>query len=77
MGPVDICCVNTAVKTDINTAIQCPVTRTCSHEAMLLKPETCFGKSVKMQFNNLEQKYNCEQWSSPVQSSPWSLYALL
>ena len=59
MGPVDIFCANTAVNTDIDTAIQCPVTRTCSHEAMLLKQENCLGKSVKKQFNNFDQKYNC------------------
>ena len=62
MGPVDIFCVNTALKTDINTRIQSPVTRTCFHEAMVVKHENCFGKSAEMQFDNFGRKYNCVPW---------------
>ena len=59
MGPVDILCVNTATKTDINTVIQCPITGTCSHEAIVKERENDKLKSVKIDFNNLDQKYSC------------------
>lgn len=60
MGPVDILCVNTARKSDVNTVIQCPITCTCSHEAIVKEYENDELKSVKIDFNNFDQKYNCE-----------------
>ena len=59
MGPVDILCVNTAVKTDTNAVIQCHVTPTCSHVAIVKEPENVELRSVKIDFNNLDQKYSC------------------
>ena len=60
MAVVDILCMNTAVKSDTNTAIQCLITPTCSHEVMVKEYENVEPKSVKIEFNNLDQKCNCE-----------------
>ena len=59
MAVVDILCMNTAVKSDTNTVIQCRKTPTCSHEVMVKEDQNVYLKSVKIEFNNLDQKYNC------------------
>ena len=59
MAVVDILCMNTAVKSDLNTVIQCLKTPTCSHEVMVKECQNVELQSVKVEFNNLDQKYSC------------------
>ena len=56
----DILCVHAAEETDANIVIQCIITPTCFHEAMLSENENVQLKSVKIDFNNLDQKYSCD-----------------
>ena len=60
MNVGNILCINTAAKNDNNTVIQCPISPTCSQKAMLKEQKNVQLKSVEIDFDNLEQKYNCD-----------------
>ena len=60
MVVVDVLCVSTAAKTDTNSVSRCLITPTCSHKAIVNEDENVELKSVKIEFNNLNQKYSCD-----------------
>ena len=59
VGPVDILCVYPAAKTNNNAVIQCPIPLNCPHEGMVREHENVEVKSLKIEFNNLDQKCKC------------------